>query len=43
MKLYSPVEEHLPGDEQTTEKPAPYNWLALLIIFVGYILFALIF
>ena len=35
MEPYSPAEEPVNG-----EKPAPYNWLLLLAIFIAYIVFA---
>jgi hypothetical protein len=42
MKSYSPVEKPLSTEEEVNEKPAPYNWLLLLVIFVGYIIFAVL-
>jgi hypothetical protein len=42
MKLYSPVEEQANLEEKQGEQPAPYNWLAVLVIFLGYILCALV-
>jgi hypothetical protein len=41
MKFYSSTEEQI-NQETELEKPAPYNWLAILIVFLVYLVFALI-
>jgi hypothetical protein len=43
MKIYSSVEEQVNAEENVSEKPAPYNWLALLIIVLAYVVYALVF
>jgi hypothetical protein len=40
MKLYSP-EKPVSGEQELENKPAPYNWLVLLVIFIAYIVFSL--
>lgn len=42
MKIYSPAEEPLDVKDEVSEKPAPYNWLAILLILVAYIVFVVI-
>lgn len=42
MKSYSPLEKPVSSQDEVTEKPAPYNWLLLLIIFIGYIMLAVL-
>ncbi|MCE3282400.1 MAG: hypothetical protein K0Q66_1137 [Chitinophagaceae bacterium] len=39
MKLYSP-ESPVSREEEVENKPAPYNWLVLLVIFIAYIVFS---
>ena len=36
------MEKPVGSQDEVTEKPAPYNWLLLLIIFIGYIVFAVL-
>jgi hypothetical protein len=42
MKLYSPADKPTGAEDEINDKPAPYNWLLLLIIFIGYIVFAVL-
>jgi hypothetical protein len=42
MKLYSPADENAQSRDEATGKPAPYNWLVMLIILIAYIMLVLI-
>lgn len=44
MKFFTQAEEQPlnSADDSVNEKPAPYNWLLMLIILVAYMLFAFI-
>lgn len=42
MEPYSPMDKPLNSNDEVSEKPAPYNWLLLLLIFIGYIVFAVL-
>jgi hypothetical protein len=42
MEPYSPIDKPLSPETGSNEKPAPYNWLLLLMIFIGYIVFAVL-
>jgi hypothetical protein len=42
MKLYSPVEEPInQPDREGKDDPAPYNWILILFIVIGYIALSL--
>lgn len=43
MKFYSQAEKPIHQEEEVQKKPAPYNWLVLLLIFVAYIVFTLLY
>jgi hypothetical protein len=43
MKTYSTVEEQVSANDEVSEKPAPYNWLVILFIFIAYLLCAFFF
>lgn len=42
MKLYSPVEKPISSpEEDSKDDPAPYNWILILFIVIGYIALSL--